>query len=338
MTRVILSSVVGKKNQDAGPKAKNDIEKILVDQGYERLNLEISRNKFAKLLYSFYGINRLFKGEDPDEIVFQYPIYSVFLTKKFVKAIRKYTHAKLVFIVHDVEALRGYFEDPKFYKNEIDIFNSTDGMIVHNRKMREWLVDNGVQVPMVELGIFDYINPQPIVKSAEFNKSLCFAGNLVEKKAGFIQNLPWVKVHINVFGPNPLGNYPSCVNYCGVYPSDELPLYMKENFGLIWDGNSIRSCEGIYGQYMQYNAPHKTSLYLSSGMPIIVWKKAAVAEFIEKGKLGITVEDLSKLDGVLESLTQEDYTEMKNNALAIAQKLREGFYITTAMSKVHKVI
>ncbi|MFT8393509.1 MAG: galactofuranosyltransferase, partial [Liquorilactobacillus ghanensis] len=87
MKNVIMSSIVNKNNKDAGPKAKNDIEKILVAEGFQPLNLELSRNKFKKLLYALVGLNKVFKGKEIDNLVFQYPIYSIFLTQRFIHAI-----------------------------------------------------------------------------------------------------------------------------------------------------------------------------------------------------------------------------------------------------------
>ncbi|NRO11242.1 Beta-1,6-galactofuranosyltransferase WbbI [Lactobacillus helveticus] len=46
------------------------------------------------------------------------------------------------------------------------------------------------------------------------------------------------------------------------------------------------------GNYLRYNDPHKLSLYLASGIPVIIWKKAAEAKFVEENKVGITVDSL----------------------------------------------
>ena len=67
------------------------------------------------------------------------------------------------------------------------MFNLVDGLIIHNEKMAQWLKENGVNVPMESLEVFDYDNPNPLVNNDEYRKSVCFAGNLT--KAGFLQNL-----------------------------------------------------------------------------------------------------------------------------------------------------
>ncbi|KRM05653.1 hypothetical protein FC89_GL001357 [Liquorilactobacillus ghanensis DSM 18630] len=329
MKNVIMSSIVNKNNKDAGPKAKNDIEKILVAEGFQPLNLELSRNKFKKLLYALVGLNKVFKGKEIDNLVFQYPIYSIFLTQRFIHAIRKYTHAKIYFIIHDIESLRAYKGNQNYQKKELAIFNSTDGMIVHNEAMHRWLTEQGVTVPMEELGIFDYLNPIPEQNQPSYDYSVCFAGNL--KSAGFLQKLKLKQGRLDVFGPNQADEYPANVNYQGLYPADQLPKYLKTSFGLVWNGDLLTKCDGDFGEYMQYNMPHKTSLYLSSGIPVIVWKKAAAAKFIEDNQVGIAVDDLNDLEQLLTKIDHQQYETFKQNSLEISKLLRNGSFVKKAI-------
>ncbi|KRL41195.1 sugar transferase [Liquorilactobacillus nagelii] len=329
MKNVIMSSIVNKDNKDAGPKAKNDIEKILIKEGFEPLNLELSRNKVKKLLYALIGLNKVFRGKKIDNLVFQYPIYSIFLTQRFIRAIRKYTKAKIYFIVHDIESLRAYKGDSSYQKKELAIFNSTDGMVVHNAAMHQWLQENGVTVPLEELGIFDYLNPNAEQESFFYDQSICFAGNL--KGAGFLQRINLKASRLDLFGPNQASVYPKNINYQGIYPADQLPKYLKTNFGLVWNGDSLTRCDGDFGEYMKYNMPHKTSLYLSSGIPVIVWKKAAAAKFIEVNQVGLAVADLNELDQVLTKIDQQQYQSYKQNALKIGKLLRNGSFIKKAI-------
>ena len=41
----------------------------------------------------------------------------------------------------------------------------------------------------------------------------------------------------------------------------------------------------VVKDYLRINNPHKTSLYLACGIPIITWNKAAIAQYVRK-KLG----------------------------------------------------
>ena len=40
---------------------------------------------------------------------------------------------------------------------------------------------------------------------------------------------------------------------------------------------------------------HKLSLYLAVGLPVIIWEKAAEAEFVLKENVGVTVKSLYEL-------------------------------------------
>lgn len=51
--------------------------------------------------------------------------------------------------------------------------------------------------------------------------------------------------------------------------------------------------------------PHKGSLYLALGMPIIAWKESNIATLIEKEGLGIIVESLDEIDQKLKSLSEQ---------------------------------
>lgn len=92
--------------------------------------------------------------------------------------------------------------------------------------------------------------------------------------------------------------------------------------------------DGLFGNYMRFNDPHKASLYLSSGIPVIIWKEAALAAFIEKNNIGLSVSDLNDMDEVLSELSPEKYQQMVMNAQLIAKKLRNGFYIHQAVQKL----
>ena len=39
------------------------------------------------------------------------------------------------------------------------------------------------------------------------------------------------------------------IKYHGSYPSDELPWHLKGAYGLVWDGDTAKTCSGIFGDY-----------------------------------------------------------------------------------------
>ena len=76
----------------------------------------------------------------------------------------------------------------------------------------------------------------------------------------------------------------------GVESPDRLPNVLEGDFGLVWDGESLEEGQEAAGRYLRYNCPHKFSLYMAAGMPVIVGKQSAMAEITERETLGITVE------------------------------------------------
>lgn len=333
MNKGIFTATEKINGNNAGPKAKTDIDYFMKDRGFDIIHRSFNvHSKLAKLKDAIWTIPHLLNSEDQfDELFFQYPMYSSYLMPKLLNQLKSKTN-KLYLIIHDVESLRLFQGDESYWQSERALFNYSDGMIVHNHQMKEWLANHGVTVPMVELGIFDYENPQPVHQKLGYRRSVCFAGNLA--KSTFLNSIALNKAHLDIFGASPNQNYLSGVTYQGQYTPEELPKHLNQNFGLVWDGSSVKNCNGQFGEYMKYNDPHKVSLYLSSGLPVIIWRYAALAQFVDAHQVGILVDDLSNLDDILCNLSEEQYLRYKRNVLKLSAKLRSGYFIKTAVDKI----
>ena len=321
---------------NGGQKAKNDITQFLTEDGFKELNIPIvihpeDKSLGAQIRKFKDGLITIPKAikkiKDADNIVFQYPIYSTFIMNKLILAIKKNTHANLIIVIHDVESIR-MFQDGGYQQDEMNIMNAADLIISHNQFMTNWLNQQHVDAKIVNLNLFDYYNPQQLNTNNSFDKSVVFAGNLAKSEflPKFNPDFP-----LTLFGPNPAEQYQPNVNYQGSLDPDELPAHLTQNFGLVWDGTSTTTCDGTYGHYLKYNNPHKTSLYLSSGLPVIIWKEAALAQFITENNVGFAVASLDEINDRLDQMTTEDYQTMKQNTIAVAEKLRSGYFIKTAM-------
>lgn len=330
MAKIVLTVKEKQKANNAGPKAKVDVEHFLTQAQFQAVNFEINQHSLLqKFCVANIQVPRYFKAHhDMSEIVLQYPTYSKVVTKALIKQIKKYK-IKLLIIVHDVESLRLHSNQETYIKEELEIFNFASGLVVHNDSMKEWLLKHGVTIPMTIMPFFDYDNPVPVNGSKKLENSVCFAGNL--SKAIFLSNLQLYKAKLDVFGPNPAKRFGTNVTYNGQYSPEELPKHLSENFGLVWDGNAIQSCNGLFGEYMKFNSPHKVSLYLSCGIPVIIWNQAALAPYIVNKKIGFSVSSLSELDNELSKMTNEEFTQMKLNALKESDLVRSGYYIKHAI-------
>lgn len=334
MKKVILSLDTNNRSLNAGPKAQEDISNFLSKRNFERVTLNINSNRvFSKLYISFVVLPKFIKKMgNIDEIVIQYPM-SRFLMRSLIRVLRRQTKAKIYCVVHDIESLRIRRNDNNFKKSEISLLNSVDGIVVHNTNMHNWLKKSGLKVKAVSLQLFDYDNPQPISKKLSYDKSICFAGNLA--KSTFLKNFHPKGFELYLYGVGFSKEiHDANIHYQGSFLPNELPKHLIQNFGLVWDGNSVDSCSGMYGEYIMYNAPHKASLYLSSGIPVIVWKNAGIANYVVKHNLGIAVESLVQLDAVLSKIDFDEYKSMKESCFKEARKLRNGEFIIHAMEKL----
>lgn len=342
MTKNLLLTVsqLGQGN-NASSKPRDDIEYFLKEEGFETKDLKIDINsKFQKALYRYWKLDHEFKPYlaqlQPKNIFIQYPAYSKVIMDKILDII--YTTvptAVITFIVHDVESLRMHKGQDDFKAQEVHMFNRVSSLIVHNEAMKEWLKDNGVQTHMELLQLFDYkSNIKPSEKPI-LDDSICFAGNL--KKSQFINKLNNDKddnIKFYVFGNGLNVNGLKNVIYKGSKKPDELPKFLTYSYGLIWDGDAINTCAGEYGEYLKYNSPHKASLYLSSGLPIIVWSQSALAPFVKEHAAGLVVDSLEDLNKEFLNTSKRQYLEMKTNALKIGEQLQEGHFIKTATKKI----
>ena len=113
-------------------------------------------------------------------------------------------------------------------------------------------------------------------------------------------------------------------------------IHLQGGFGLVWDGDSAHTCSGMYGEYLKINNPHKASLYLASGFPIIVWSQSALADFVRNNNCGIFVNSLFEIEETLKSISEGEYQELIKNSKMIGRKIRQGHYLKTAVEKCEK--
>ena len=326
----------------AGSKAKTDVEAILGKNKFINIGLKQTRysNKAIGFVLTFLGVLKacilISKG---DWLVLQYPL------KKYYSFICKVVHlrgGKVTTLIHDL----GTFRRGKLNASEeIARLNNSDYIIALNENMKGWLKEHGSTSSIGCLVIWDYLSdktPQKVLQVAS-PFSIVYAGGLSYKKNAFLYKLgEYVKTYRFVlygsgFNEELLGGNQNFA-YKGFVPSDELISTAEGHFGLVWDGDSIDACNGAFGDYLQYNNPHKTSLYIRCQLPVIIWKKAALANFVEENNIGICINSLTELDQIFSSLTAEQYQVMKNNVIKMSDKLAKGYFITKAIEESERAL
>ena len=334
--------------KNAGSKARNDVEAILISEGYEGLELKVENwykmNFFKAQQHKYRATKSVFDQLGAgDELVIQFPIiHHTFFISQLIKQAQK-RGAKFYLLIHDIETLRhAAGSEVKFrhkvrnYFQEKKALMSVDGIIVHNDIMKKVLVGQGVPADkMVSLEIFDYLIPNFAEKpNLQKDQPIIVAGNLNPAKSGYLYNLPDQPAY-NLYGvgydeSRALKN----TSYFGSFMPDDLPAALEGSFGLVWDGDSSETCQGSYGNYLRFNNSHKASLYLASGFPVVVWKESALAHFVIDKQCGLAVSSLSDLKENLDILSEEQYKEMLENAKQIGIRLRQGQYLRVALSKL----
>lgn len=327
-----------KNGKTAGNKAQEDINAISINRGYKRVIFHIKKrelpNKLEALLFKF----KLSNIKNDAIVVYQYPSREEDLVISFFK---KISNINLVLFVHDVSFLRDVGEQKKIeIEREILLFDIAKYIVVHNDLMKKAFIDFGVdENKIISLDMFDYLTDSQTVEKESKKMCVAIAGNLSKDKCGYIYKLSEIKdIQFKLYGINYSDNKSKNIQYCGAFAPGELNNKIDAGFGLAWDGNELDTCSGSYGHYLKYNNPHKISLYLASYMPVIVWKKSAVSNFVLKNGVGIAVDSIREISDILKNLDNETYIKMKNNTKKIGDKLMKGFYTDKVFSEIERRI
>lgn len=329
---------------NAQGKAREDVAHTLCTMGYE--TYDIINHKYS------WGEEKRYH---------HYPVISKYIAKKqaraFIERIKpgdtvfiqdfyldhmqyiarecQFREINVVFLVHDIQCIRF-----GIITHEVQQLNNATLILVHTEAMAIKLRSIGVIVPMRVIQLFDYYSADPMQDIEAITKrknEIVFAGNLA--KSEFLKKLAndtsYHTITFNLYGM--LGNLNTSKNsmfhYCGIFSPDNTGS-IRGGWGLIWDGDSIDTCVGIYGEYLRYNASHKTSLYLVCGMPVIVWEKSSLANWVKKENVGIIIPNLRCIDKCIAEVKEDEYKCMIANARVIGSKLRNGEYLKTILKDI----
>jgi len=329
---------------NAAGKAKTDCEFVLQEMGFKNLGFKQSSipNSAVGTLKNFFGISlALLRLPFKSTLCTQYPLNKF---RGYVLFMAKLKKCKIITIVHDVRFLKGRTSSAD---KELEKIVSTDAIIVHNEAMKQWFLEQNVKIPIIVLGIFDYILENGLPEQNDTNigskpYEVVYAGGFAEGKNSYIFDLDTLvknNFKMKLYGVGfdyeklKVSKEETILNYQGAFPSDQVAYKIEGAFGLVWDGISTEECSGQYGQYLQFNNPHKTSLYILCGLPIIVWDKAAISTFVIDNNIGIAISNLKDLSNALENLSNEEYGEMKKNVNKVRTKIISGGYLNKAINQ-----
>ena len=327
---------------NAGSKAPKDIERFAREEG------------FATLCASCWGDKRNFWGRLSGQVLRLFEYASFFLKVGrnsvlfmqfpyvrggrawrwlFLRSVARLKNVRIVTLIHDLNELRNI--DVKYQERFVRYsIGLSSAVIVHNSRMADYLAENGIpREKMVCLEAFDYFTAEPpSLDGVKFDRSLYIAGNLDSVKCGYLRDIPKIGgINFQLYGMHYSGVQNERVRYHGAFSPEGLPHEISTGFGLVWDGDSVDTCSGAFGNYLRYNNPHKFSLYIASGIPVVAWRESALAEFVERNRCGILVGSLREAAERISSMGEDEYAHIRLNALSLAEKIRAGHFTKRAL-------
>lgn len=329
-----------------GDKYDNDILEIFLKLGFEIIYCPIMRNKFSKFIVLIKLIKTLLFSEK-SLYFFRYPflywsrnLYFIQMLYQWILFyIMKISKQKIGVIISDLdfvrnEGFKNTYKDIRFLKN-------FDYIIVHNDIMKDFLIKNGLdKKKLINQEIGNNLSEEFIIPKRTLSRTLVFSGNLSKSK--FLskfdnENMFSYKINLYGIGFNKKDEN-KILKYKGTYSSENIVKVLDGSFGLIWDGDEINTCSGLYGEYTKINNPSKFSQYVVAGLPIIAWKKAAVAKVIKKYNIGFVVNDLVEIDDILNNIDKKTYQDYLCNVMKLRKKVMVGYHFKSAIKRVIDIL
>lgn len=334
MGRKISLQTIEESISHAIVKARGDVNVVLQSLGYQALVFgSTSPIGFWRVMMRHFNIMSLKWKVRSDDVVFiQFP-WIHHNKKEFYNNLFN-SGARVECVIHDLDSFRYGAQDDHY--DELEQLNRCNSIIAHTPSMKEYLVRHGVDEEKIKiLYFFPYLTQDPLHQlTVEAAPTIIFAGNL--EKSPFVNDLNKIaseKLKFNLYGKGAESFSASTnVSYKGIFEPNH-PGGIEGNWGLVWDGPELATCSGAYGNYLKYNSSHKISLYLSLGIPVILWKESSLCEYVLEHNLGICVESLFDLEKTLRSLTLNKRKAILDSVRQYALQIRTGETLSKLIAK-----
>lgn len=273
-------------------------------------------------------IEGLFSQVKPGDIVLlPFPLYILAMNfqKECIDFLKKMKNVKLIAFVLDLHTwlYKGDY-NPKtdFLLEQLRTF---DLLIVPTKKFAGRLKKEGVSTPMLSFDFLDFIYNGPI-KTKNWKQKIYIASG----RAISLKNYHG-KTDIVV-----IGSSNSTRENITVLPhrkAIELPQIFDGGFGAVDLINNVTTNTNNYDwdSYSAYTSPSKLSLYLASGLPVLVRSDSAVKELVERAGIGLIVDDLNDIDRVFEKLNENDYQKILKKVATYQRAVSTGYFAQRAL-------
>lgn len=274
--------------------------KIQVGNNYEGNSLIPKVRRNLSLLLGLIKL-RLKKFHKDDNlfvlIPYNLPLQNIFYRALLTKKVRLH----LTMIDFTKARMSSYYDglEKKVCKKSSSLIVQTEDMRNAMRQM-EYI---GSSAKIMISHFWPILTNLQAVGQSAFGNTIAFSGAL--NKAPFASKLSSLDKRL-VFTVNPVFRM------------------ITEDWGLVWDGDSLETCTGRFGNYMRMVFPYKASLYLASNRPLIVWKECGIAQFVEEHHLGITVQTLHDIYDRISSVSDEEKCLILKNVAGYSKDIRMG--------------
>ena len=336
--RFLLTTKADGVRDPLAEKARGDVAELSAAYGYALLTTEAlpkaekwyqQLEQYARTVIDWGKL--FFKLHHGDLLLVQYPYHPARMAPiaRWALHFLQWKGAKTAAWVHDLDSLRN-LEDASARWSDQELLVRFDQVIAQTQRMKDYLVGQGMQEDdVITLGLQDLVE-QGDVPVRELGMSVCVAGDLSRKRSRYLHDLPRTKVQWHLFGEGWKGKAKRTdITWHGGKLEN-----LEGTFGLLWGGMSCQGITGANGAYAMIASPRTASLYLTQGMPLIVWKWSAMAAFVRENKLGLVVDCIGAIPSAIANLSGEEYAEMAGNARAFGEKLRKGEMTRAALEKL----
>lgn len=266
-----------------------------------------------------------------DVVVVQFPLWTQLnFQTEFIDGLKRRRGVKIVALIHDVIPWtygQAYDAQNDFFLNLLRKF---DMLITANDEMSERLQEEGVNLPMITLPLWDFAYQGPL-QDKQFAKKVYYLADNKVNQLNYSSNTP---LQIIGNGDEKL-LVPKQVELLGAQDLAVVPFFFDGGFGLVDTENAIIE-EGAPAakNYWQYKNPLRLSVYLAAGFPVIVLAESPYAAWISSRNLGIVLDSLDELDEVLSDLTETEYQEMLEAVKPWQDAVSTGFFTKRTMLNV----
>ena len=266
-----------------------------------------------------------------DLVVVQFPMWMhLNFQAEFFDYIRLIEDVKMIALIHDIptwmftKGEEEYDRENDFWLQQLKKF---DLIMVSNEKEANKLQEDGVNVPMIAMELWDYFYVGPRQKK-KFIKKLYYIGgrDIIDTDYNGSTPLYLYNRHVEQRVLE-RGN----VTWLERKPSDEIVATLDGGFGIVVTDNLKEKSNMNFVYYNQFNNPTKLSTYMAAGLPVITMSKTYHAKMIEKLGIGLVVDDLNDIDKVLSNMAAQDYQCMVEKIKPWQDAVSEGFFIKRAL-------